>query len=424
MTRIFIGIFLIVINLDVGLSGYFLPALGLMLIYTRLRSYGRFGRNFVMAGNFVKALMLCEVVILFVIATPLNLSDIMNSCIMIVSTTLQTCFYFYLMEGIQEQYRRRGDSAFRGSPVIGLAASRIMLIFFLITDFKLGAGICVLAILIFLVGVFRLLRQAGRDLGLDGMASVPSAVSSRMLWGGYILVIAIAVFGGMFFGGITTSGMAVHGDGSAALADQLIQRGMPEALAQDLSPEGAEALADVTSFTEIKGEGGKSTKVRLIAGMTGVDSYKLVLWYGDLGGSEGSKCLSREIIEVSRTEPITSCDGVVHYTKDDKVFSERIVASKVSLSEGKILIREPKEMETAETLYAELSLRYGADQVRGYLMLDGTFGAEGVSSSVYTELFDAKIIQFPYKNEKQTAVLHGGNSSHRSCTFVLPYRLQ
>lgn len=119
MTRIFIGIFLIVINLDVGLSGYFLPALGLMLIYTRLRSYGRFGRNFVMAGNFVKALMLCEVVILFVIATPLNLSDIMNSCIMIVSTTLQTCFYFYLMEGIQEQYRRRGDSAFRGSPVIG-----------------------------------------------------------------------------------------------------------------------------------------------------------------------------------------------------------------------------------------------------------------------------------------------------------------
>ena len=51
--------------------------------------------------------------------------------------------------------------------------------------------------------------------------------------------------------------MAVHGDGSAALADQLIQRGMPEALAQDLSPEDAEALADVTSFTEIKGEGGK-----------------------------------------------------------------------------------------------------------------------------------------------------------------------
>ena len=89
--------------------------------------------------------------------------------------------------------------AFRGSPVIRLAASRIMLIFFLITDFKLGAGICVLAILIFLVGVFRLLRQAGRDLGLDGMASVPSAVSSRMLWGGYILVIAIAVFGGMFW---------------------------------------------------------------------------------------------------------------------------------------------------------------------------------------------------------------------------------
>ncbi len=424
MTAVFIGIVLIAINLDVGLSSYFLPAFGLMLIYTRLRNYRQLDKSFAMAGRYVFAMLICEAVILFVIATPLNLSDFVNSCIMIVTTALQACFFFYLMKGIQEEYLRRGDVEFKGTPVIGLVAGKILLILFIITGFKLGAAICGLAMIVFLAGVCRRLRQAERDLNLADLTPASVGFSNRALWGSYALLVAVAVFGGMFFCGISSGRTAVQENAITASVEKLTEKGMPAVVAQDLSAEDADALSDIDAFTEIKGDGSKNIKIRLIAGLTTDDDYKLVLWYGDLSGLADSRYLSREIIEISRIEPIASCSGRVCYTKNGKEFSEIITASKVSLNEGKILIREIKDIDAAETFYAEISLRNGADRVRGYLILDGSFDGKGIGSSVYTELFDAKIVQFPYKNEKQTAVLAAKKDLQRSCTFVLPYGLQ
>lgn len=423
MTAIFIGIVLNAINLNIGLFSYFLPALGLMLIYTRLRNYRQLSKSFVMASAFVTAMLICEVVILLMIATPLNLSDLVNICIMVVTTALLTCFLFYFMKGIQEAYQRRGDSEFKGSPVIGVAASKILLIVFLIAGFSLGAAICGLAMLIFLVGAGRRLRQAERDLDLADLSGTAVKPSAKVLWGGYMLLITLAVFSGMFLGTITSGETALKENAPAATVKKLIERGMPETVAQDLSGEDAKSLSAVTSFSEIKSKDQSHVKVRLIAGMTGDDDYKLVLWYEDLSGFKNSRCLSREIIEVSRTEPIKGCAGSIYYIKDGKEYSKKVTASKVSLNEGKILIKKLKDIDVAEVFFAEIPLRNGAEQVRGYLMLDGSFSGKDIGSSVYTELYDAKIIQFPYKNEKQTVALDKESELQRSCTFIIPYQL-
>ena len=421
MRVIFIGILLIMVNLDIGIIDYFLPALGLMVIYTRLRRYRGASRSFVQAQKFVTAMLLCETAILFLIATPLNLSDAVNCCMMIGSTALQACFLFCLMKGVQEEYRRRGDLEFKGSSVIGLVAAKALLILFFIADFKLGTAICGLAMLVFLAGLFGRLQQADRDLKLPLMAKAAGKSSDKVLWGGYALLTAAAVFGGMYLGTVALDEPHFEQSAPSVYAERLTEKGMPEAVARDLSAEDAKSLGAVKSFMEIKGNGGKSVKARLIAGMTGKYDYKLVLWYGDLGGERSKGCLSREIIEVSRTEDIASCAGLVYYTKGGKEFSERITASKVDLNQGKILLREIKDVDVAQVFYAQIPLRNGADRVRGYLMLDGRFDGEGTDSSVYTELYDAKIIQFPYKNEKQTAVLADKKGPQRSCTFILPY---
>lgn len=424
MTAIFIGILLTAINLNVGLIGYFLPALGLMLIYTQLRNYRQLNRSFIIADHFVIAMLLCEAVILFVIATPLNLSDFINVGIMVATTALLTCFLFCFMKGIQEEYKRKGDLEFKGSSVVGAAASKILLIVFLISGFKLGAAICGLTMVVFLVGVGLRLHRAEVDLNLKRLTPASVKVSSKVMWGGYTLLVVTAVFGGMFLGTMTFGQEMIEGAAKSSSVAVLTERGMPKVIAQDLSDRDAKALAAAESFAEIKSSGENHAEVRLIGGMTGKNDYKLILWYGDLNGGKSSSYLSREIVEVSRTEPIKSCAGTVYYTKDGKEFSAKISAVKVSINEGKMLIREVKEIDAAEILYTEIPLRNGADAVRGYLILEGRFNGTEKSGSIYTELYDVNIVQFPYKNAKQTIKGADEADRQRSCTFTFSYQLK
>lgn len=424
MTAIFIGILLTAINLNFGLIGYFLPALGLMLIYTQLRNYRQLNRSFIIADRFVIAMLLCEAVILFVIATPLNLSDFINVGIMVVTTALQTCFLFCFMKGIQEEYKRKGDLEFKGSAVVGAVASKILLIIFLISGFKLGAAICGLTMVVFLVGVGLRLHRAELDLDLKRLPPVSVKVSSTVMWGCYTLLIATSVFGGMFLGTMTFGQEMAEETAESSSVKTLAERGMPKVIAQDLSDRDAKALKGVESFAEIKSSGENHAEVRLIGGMTGKNDYKLVLWYGNLNGRKSSSYLSREIVEVSRTEPIKSCAGTVYYTKDGKEFSKKITAVKVSVNEGKMLIREVKEIDAAEILYTEIPLRNGADAVRGYLILEGRFNGTEKDGSIYTELYDVNIVQFPYKNAKQTIQGADKADRQRSCTFTFSYQLK
>lgn len=423
MGTIFVGILFITISFDLGVVSSFLPAFGLMLIYVKLRRYRMVSRYFYLANMAVEVMMFVEVVIVFLKATPLNLSAFVNMGVLLLNAVLQAWFLVCLAGSIQEEFERQGTTEFKGTAIIGLAAGNFLLIIFLIAGFKLGTVICLLIIIAFLIGVYRFLLEAGRNLSFINGDYEPAKPGDKVLWVGYTVLIALSVSGGMFLGSMHTDQLIPKEETNTEIVKALAAKGIDEEVARDLSLEDTESLQAVDSFMEI-GARNSGRGVRLFAGMTDEDDYKLVLWYEDLGGIENSSLLGREIIEVSRTDRIGKCTGRVYYTRDGEDSYMDISAEKKSIYEGKELLTLQREAEAVETVYAEVSLRVAADHVRGYLILDGFFPAQANSGAIYTELFDVNFIQFPYKNAKQSVRYAERNGKQKSFSFALTYKLQ
>lgn len=425
MITIFVGILLATLSFHMGLVDCFLPALGFLLIYSKLRRYRAVSRSFHLANIAVIVMMCLEAVIVFLMATPLKLSEYVNIGIMVVTMVLQIWFLLCLTKGIQDEFEKKELHQFKGTSAVGFLASKFLFIVFLISDFALGATICLIAMLVFLVGLCRFLTEAGKSLDFVHRKAAPARLDGRVLWVGYILLLAVSISGGIFLGLAGTGQGTPNSGGDTDVVEKLKAKGMPEEVARDLSEKDVDSLKDIRSFVEVKAKDADGG-VRLIAGMMDESEYKLILWYANLNGAVDSGSLSREIIEVSRTDYIGKCTGRVYYTRDGKDSYKEISAEKTSPNEGRELIsqKKGKEADAVEVVYAEVPLRPSADRVRGYLILNGVFHGQNTNGSIYTELFDAKIIQFPYKNANQIAAAAEEKDSGRNYSFALMYKLK
>ncbi len=431
MNGIFWGIFFLSYRFHFFYLDYILPAAGVMVLYFWLRRFRQVNESFQKAFRSSAVLLCYEVVSFGISATRLVEEEAVVLTLSVVETVIQAAALLYLYGALTDEYKKAGIEERRSHWLIWLVVwkTAIYVIPYL-TSNNVAIVIALLAFIAFIIimiGFYRCLRDAGKDLFSD-MPTRETTIRGRrplVLCTAYVCAILLAIIGGTLFG---QPGAPELSPLETVYSEELIARGMPEEVAVCLSEEDIDILKEAASFQQLQpyeNFGSADTKMIAVAGFTDYDQYITLVWFS----RDNKKQFSRDVLTIEGDASGIYKGRFIYTQSDGKEVCRDIDTSEIESLPIPEYADEFYE-EYFPGAYLEIPAPRSAKKISGYLLFDAGRNMENdegdlseeVGGQINAAWYGLKRFQFPYLSVPQ-ALDQQAYSSFAEYFYVLNEKL-